>query len=218
MRSLVPLPALAAALALFASCRPAGTALPPEDTVSVPAAGEVVVYVEAPRYLAGPVLKMFSEQTGITVKATYREESPEGFLDRVRADAAAGKADLLWSATPLSAVAMAREGLALPFRPAGARPIPGQYHDRGYRWIGFAVDPRVIIFNHDLVNRDQAPQSVDDLTVGPWAGKAAVARAASGPAAFQAAALFARWGDARGREFYEGTRSVGNRVVESDED
>jgi iron(III) transport system substrate-binding protein len=218
MRSPVLLPLLATALALLASCRAQGPELPPEVTVSVPAEGEVVVYVEAPRYLAAPVLKLFSDQTGITVKATYREETPEGFLDRVRTEAAAGKVDLLWSVTPLSAIALAREGLALPFRPAGARPIPGQYRDPGYRWIGFAVNPRVIIFNHDLVDRDQAPQSVDDLTIGPWAGKAAVARAASGPAAFQAAALFARWGDARGREFYEGTRAVGNRVVETDEE
>jgi len=182
----------------------------------VPAGGEVVVWVEAPRYLAAPVLTMFAAQTGVIVRATYREDSPDRFLDRVRDEAAAGRADLFWGASSLPAVGLARAGLAVPFRPSGARPIPSQYHDRLFRWIGFAVDPRVIIFNHDIVNRDEAPLSVDDLTGGPWAGKAAVARAAEGPAAFQAAALFARRGDESGRRFYEAIAGAGNRVVATD--
>src|SRR5262245_38471163 len=207
-----------AALLLLASCPPPGGEVPPEETVTVPSSGEVVVLVEAPRYLAAPVLALFSEQTGITVKATYREESPAGFLDRVRADATAGKADLFWSATSLSAVGLARAGLAVPFRPVGARPIPSQYRDRQFRWIGFAVDPRVIIFNHDKVSRDEAPQSLDDLTEGRWAGQAAVARPTDGPAAFQAAALLARRGDDAGRRFYDAIKAAGNRAVGTDQE
>jgi iron(III) transport system substrate-binding protein len=161
---------------------------------------------------------MFSEQTGIAVKATYRDDAPDGFLDRVAAEASAGKADLFWSATALSAVRLTRAQLAVPFRPTAARPIPAQYRDRQFRWIGFAVDPRVIIFNHDRVSRDEAPQSLDDLAEGRWAGRAAVARAADGPAAFEAAALFSRRGDESGRRFYDDIAAAGNRIVRNDEE
>jgi len=204
------------ALLALAACTAPGGSIPDEVTVTVPSSGEVVVWVEAPRYLAAPVLTMFSEQTGIVVRATYREEAPDGFLDRVRDEARAGRADLFWGSSSLSAVGLARADLAVPFRPSGARPIPSQYHDRQFRWVGFAVDPRVIIFNNTLVDRDEAPQSMDNLTEGRWAGKAAVARATEGPAAFQAAVILARRGDEDGRRFYEAVAAAGNRVVATD--
>ena len=213
LRHLVP-----PALLVLAACGAPGPLIPAEESVTVPAGGEVVVWVEAPRYLAAPVLTMFSEQTGIVVKATYRETAPERFLERVRDEAEAGKADFFWGSSALSAVGLARANLAVPFRPSGARPIPSQYYDRQFRWIGFAVNPRVIIYNNDIVDRVEAPQSVDELTEGRWAGKAAVARAAEGPAAFQAAAILARRGDESGRRFYEMIVASGNRVVATDGD
>ena len=207
---------LAAFLLLFAGCGPAPPLLLPEETVTVPNSGTVVVYVEAPRYIAGPVLRMFSEQTGITVEARYREEVGDGFYETLKSEAAAGHVDLVWTASPLLALDLVRASLALPFRPAGARVIPGQYHDRGFQWIGFAVTPRVIIFNQDLVSRDEAPQSIDDLAAGPWSGRGAMARIARGPAAFQAAAILARRGDDQGLAVLEAVRARGTRIVESE--
>ncbi len=208
--------AVAAALlsTLLAACGAQDAGLPPEEVVEVPGEGTVVIYVEAPRSLAGPVLGTFSQQTGIKVEAHYREEVGPGFVDLVRAEAKAGRADLLWGRSALTAIGLARIGLAEPFRPAGARPIPSQYHDRGFRWIGFAVDPRVIIFNSDAVQRDEAPESIEDLATGRWAGKGAMARIAEGPSAYQAAALFARWGSERARRFFDSVRTAGNRIVD----
>ena len=184
----------------------------------MPGDGSVVVYVEAPRYLVGPVLKTFSEQTGVTVRATYREQAAGEFLDTVRTEAAAGRADLFVGVSPLSAVALARSGLAVPFRPLGARPVPTQYRDPGYRWIGFAVNPRVIIYNHDQMSKDEAPQSIDDLTEGRWAGKGVLAGLAAGTPAYQAAALFAHWGDAKARASFDAILKAGNRIVGGDEE
>jgi iron(III) transport system substrate-binding protein len=218
MRSLTAPLLLAIALAC-AGCGaggPGGPALPPEESVEVPGSGEVVVFVETPRYLAGPLLKMFSDQTGITVHPVYREADPEGFFEKVRTEAAAGRADLFLGTGTLEVVSLARAGLAMPFRPAGARPVPSQYRDRDFRWTGYAVNPRVIVFNQDRIDRKEAPQSLDDLISGPWAGKAAVARPTGGPAAFQAAALISRWGDERGLGFYRKIAEAGNRLVETD--
>ena len=205
-------------LLLGVACAPSGPSLPPEEPVKVPGDGTAVVYVEAPRYLVGPILKTFSEQTGVAVHATYREQATGDFLDTVRAETAAGRADLFVGASALSAVALARSGLAVPFRPLGARPIPAQYRDPGFRWIGFAVDPRVIIYNRDRMSNDDAPQSIDDLTEGRWAGKGALAGLAGGSPAYQAAALFAHWGDAKARAWFDAVLKAGNRVVNGDEE
>jgi len=206
--------AVLAALAL--ACGTSPPPPPPEETVKVPGEGTVVVYSEAPRHLAGPVLKTFSEQSGVTVEAHYREQMGDRFLGTVKSEAEAGRVDVVWAASPLLAMALARSGLAIPFRPAGARPIPGQYRDRGFAWIGFAANPRVIIFNQDQVSRDGAPNSLDDLVAGPWAGKAALARITEGPTAFQAAALFARRGDGKARPFFDQLLAAGNRIVGSE--
>jgi iron(III) transport system substrate-binding protein len=197
-------------------CGPAGPPLPPEESVKVPGEGTVVIYVEAERQVAGSILKTFTEQSGIEVRATFRAGMRDDFLAMVKAEAEAGRADLVWATTPLTAIELARAGLAVPFRPAGARPVPSQYRDRGYRWIGFAADPRVIIYNLDRVKKADAPQSIEDLTRARWAGRVALARIARGTPAFQAAALFTLWGEERARAFFDAVRAGGARIVEND--
>src|SRR5262245_15046543 len=190
MRSRLRTLACSALLALASACG-GGTPIPPEEVVRVPAQGTVVVFVEAPRYIAGPILKMFSEQTGITVEATYREEVGAGFAENLQAAVAGKKADVLWGASPLLALELQAKELLVPFRPAGAGAGPLQYHDRAYRWIGFAVNPRVILAHDSDAARARPPATLEDLVEGPWAGKGVLTRPAEGPPAFHAAVLFA---------------------------
>jgi iron(III) transport system substrate-binding protein len=182
----------------------------------VPGEGSVAIWVEAPRRIAGPLLKQFEEQSGIDVVPEYRETIGREFEERLRAEAAAGRVDLVWSASPILAARLAEEGMAAPFRPLGARAVPMQYRDPGFRWIGFAANPRVIIYNNERVPREQAPTSVHNLTSPPWAGRAALARIDEGGAGFQAAALFAAWGDERARDFFDRVRRSGTRIVADD--
>jgi iron(III) transport system substrate-binding protein len=192
------------------------TPIPPEETVKVPGEGKVVVYVEAPRYLAAPILKMFTDQTSIAVEATYREEAGPAFFDQVKSAAAAGKADLLWGASPLAALDLQAADLLVPFRPAGARPVPPQYHDRAWRWVGFAANPRVILAHDDDETKAHPPAGMEDLIAGAWAGKGILRKPAEGTAAFQAAALCAWIGSGRAREFFEKVAAAGNAVVDDD--
>ena len=212
-----PAAALCAALGIVLSgCGAQGPPPPPEESIQVPGQGTVVIDVEAPRSVAGPVLKLFESQSGIKVEARYLDAGREDVLSTVKGDVEAGRVDLFWGTSPLPAIALARAGLAVPFRPLGARPVPSQYRDRGFRWIGFGVDPRVIIYNNERVERERAPTSILDLARPPWGGKAALARIDRGSAAFHAAALFALWGPERARAFFESVRTNGNRVVEDD--
>jgi ABC-type Fe3+ transport system substrate-binding protein len=198
-------------------CGRGAPGLPAEEVVNVPAQGSVVVFVEAPRRIAGPVLKTFEEQTGIQVSATYREDLGEGFMATLKAQAERGAADFFWAETPLAAYDMVDAGLAAPFRPLGARPVPGQYRDREFRWIGFAVNPRVIIYNSNRLKPEEAPARTTDLIRAPFAGKGAMPRIASGAPAFHAATLMALWGPEKGRQFFEAVRSDGGtRIVEND--
>ena len=210
-------PAILLAAAAHFACGPGALNLPEEESVEMPRQGTVVVYVEAPRRIAGPVLKTFEEQTGIEVNATYRENLGDQFLSTLKSQAERGAVDVFWGETPLSAYDIVDAGLAAPFRPAGARPVPGQYRDREFRWIGFAVNPRVIVYNTNRMKREEAPTETTDLTRAPWAGRGAMPRIATGPPAFHAAALFTLWGPEKGRAFFEALRADGGtRIVEDD--
>jgi ABC-type Fe3+ transport system substrate-binding protein/predicted small lipoprotein YifL len=207
---------VAALIVVLAGCGAQGPPLPPEESVAVPGGGTVAIFVEADRHIAGPILKLFSEQSGIEVRATYRAGMRDDFLAMVKAETAAGRADLVWATTPLTAIDLSRSGLAVPFRPAGARPVLAQYRDPLYRWIGFAVDPRVIIYNRDRVQPAGAPQSIEGLTSARWTGRVAMSRIARGTPAFHAAALFSRLGEERARAFFEAVRKNGARIAADD--
>ncbi|HEX9427193.1 MAG TPA: extracellular solute-binding protein [Candidatus Polarisedimenticolia bacterium] len=215
-RGLLVRAALLSLLASASACGPAGPAPPPEVAITVPRGGRVVVYVEAPRAIAGPILKTFTEQSGIEVQATYRESLKERFLPRLKEDAAVGRADLFWGASPLAAIDLQASGLAVPFRPAAARPIPSQFRDAGFAWIGFAIDPRVIIYNKARVEKEHAPGSIADMADGPYAGKGALARIDHGASAFHAASLFSLWGADRARTFLNRVKGNGTRIVAGD--
>lgn len=206
------LPAALAALLACGSQAPP----PPEEAVTVPDAGTVILYVEASKRTAGPVLRAFEKGSGIDVQAHYRETLGDEFIPTLKREIAAGRADLLWAVSTLLASELARDGLAVPFRPAVARHVPGQYRDSLFRWIGFAVNPRVIIYNNELLKREEAPTSIHDMTRSRWRGKGALARIRSGAAAFHAAALFSLWGPERARSFFEEVRTNGTRIAKDD--
>ena len=96
-------------LCCLVACSPPGPPLPEEETIVVPAEGSVVVYVEAPRRSARPLLKMFEEQSGIKVSAVYFDELGDRFYDVLMAEAAARRIDLFWGTSPLAAIELARK-------------------------------------------------------------------------------------------------------------
>ena len=190
--------------------------LPPEESIVVPAEGTVVIYVEVPRRTAAPILSTFTHQSGVEVEAVYRESLGEEFFPQLKREAEAGRVDVFWGASPLSAMELVDSGLVQPFRPAGARPVPFQYRDPQYRWIGFAVNPRVILYNTDRVERKDAPQSIWDMARPPWGGRGAHPSIARGAAAFHAAAVTSIWGEERARAYFEEVRTNGTLIVEDD--
>ena len=205
-----------ALILLGAACGQAPPNLPPEEAIKVPAGGSLVVYVEARIRTAGPILKTFQEQTGILVTANYRETLGDRFLPALKEEAAQHRVDLFWGESPLAAMALAEEGLVVPFRPAGARPVPAMYHDREFRWVGFAANPRVFIYNTDRMKLEDAPGETSELVKPPWAGHGAMPRIAFGAPAFHAAALYALWGPERAGAFLKALRSDGTAIVEDD--
>jgi len=92
-------------------------------------------------------------------------------LDRLRAEKANPQAGFLWGGTMQGLQQAANEGLLAASRPASANLINAERKDPQGRWYAEMLLPEIIIYNHDLLKPEEAPNDWDDLITPRFAGK-----------------------------------------------
>ena len=197
---------LAGLTALLSACRPAG-----QEAY----AGEVVVYTALDRQFSEPILRRFTKQTGIAVRAVYDTESTKtiGLVNRIRAEAARPRCDVFWNNEVLNTLRLMNEGLLQPCRPPQADNYPPQYRDPAGYWHGFAARARVILVNRDQVAESERPRSIADLAEPRWRGRAGIAKPLFGTTASHVACLFAKLGPERAKALLRSLKANDIRIV-----
>ncbi len=155
----------------------------------------VIAYVSVDRDVAQPVLRHFSEKTGIRVLAAYDTEANKtvGLVNRLIAEMAAPRADIFWSGEPARTAELCRRRV---LEPAPQFDLIKQRIDtdvNGVCWRGFAGRIRVL-----LVRRDQSRDGLTglgDLAKSRWRDRACIADPHFGSTGTHFAALYASWGD-----------------------
>jgi iron(III) transport system substrate-binding protein len=170
-----------------------------------------VVYCSADKEFAEQIFKAYETRTGRKVLPLYDTEETKtaGLAARLVAEKAAPRADVFWSSDTSRALALVEQGLAAVYVPSSASGIPPRYRDANGRWTGFAARIRVLLYNTERVKPSDVPRSIVELTDRRWKGRVAIANPHFGTMSFHAAALFARWGDARATEFFRALRDNG---------
>jgi iron(III) transport system substrate-binding protein len=181
------------------------------------AAAEVVVYTSEDQVFSEPILKAFEAKTGIAVKAVYDTEETKstGVVNRLMAERANPQADVFWSNDPVRPIYLQNKGILSAYRSPNRERIPPRYRDAEGYWTGFSARARVIVYNHHLVDAQEAPGSVGDLIASKWNGQAALANPLFGTSTIHAAALFDIWGEGRAKAFFERMRQNGVRIATS---
>jgi iron(III) transport system substrate-binding protein len=95
-------------------------------------------------------------------------------LDRLRAEKSNPQAGFLWGGTLQALQQAANEGLLAPSNPEHAHLIDSSRKDGQGRWYAEMLLPEVIIYNHDLLKPEQAPQDWDDLITPAFKGKVVI--------------------------------------------
>ncbi|MBK7105977.1 MAG: extracellular solute-binding protein [Ignavibacteriae bacterium] len=164
---------------------------------------EVVVYTSVDQVFAEPVLQMFEKKTGIKVKPVYDTEETKstGVLNRLIAEKDNPQCDVFWSGDPVRSIILKNKGITTGYLPSIADSINSIFRDEKGYWIGFSSRIRVIIYNKNLVKRNEAPNSIYDLLNPKWKGKCAIANPLFGTTSFHIAALFTELGDDKATEF-----------------
>lgn len=176
----------------------------------------VTIYVSTDRVFSEPVLRAYEQRAGVRVDAVYDTEETKstGLANRLIAEKARPRADVFWSNEPVRTLVLKARGVLAAYRSPVAEGIPAELVDPEGYWTGFSARIRVIAFNTDLVQREDAPRSVFDLAHPKWRGQVAMADPRFGSTSFHVAALYAEAGDAKMDEFFRRLKANAVRVVD----
>lgn len=131
------------------------------------AGGEVNIYSSREPGLIAPLLKAFTEQTGIKTNVVYLRD---GMAERVAAEGANSPVDVMLDVDIGRLSGTKSKGISQPLKSdVVAANIPAQYLDPEGHWIGLSQRARVIYASKDRVNLTDI--TYEDLADPKWKGK-----------------------------------------------
>ena len=184
-------------------------------------ASEVVVYTSVDQFFSEPILELFEQRTGIQVKAVYDVEAAKtvGLTNRLLAEKKHPRADVFWNSEIARTIALQKKDIFTPYLSSERTGIPEQFKDKAGYWTGFSCRARVLIYNTDMLQKDELPSSLQELTHPTWRGKVAMAYPLLGTAATHMGALYAVMGQEKAESFLRDLKKnnilivAGNSVV-----
>ena len=137
------------------------------SSVAAKADGEVNVYSYREPGLIDPLMKAFTEKTGIKVNVVY---SSSGLNERLAAEGRNGPADLLFT-VDIGRLSEAKDmGLTQPVKTeALEKAIPAPYRDSEGHWYGLTLRSRVVYASKERVPQDTI--TYEELADPKWKGK-----------------------------------------------
>ncbi len=129
----------------------------------------IVVYNAQHEELLVDLAADFTEQTGIDVQ--LRNGSDLEMSAQLVAEGDASPADVFLTENSPAMAQVERAGLFEPLAPELTADIPEQYRPASAAWTGFVARSTVLVYNTDLVDPDELPDSIMDLADPEWAGR-----------------------------------------------
>lgn len=135
----------------------------------------VTVYSGRTENLIGPILDDFEAATGINVEVRYENSSNLALLIQEEGDQT--PADVFLSQSPGAVDFLDGAGRLATLPDDLLDLVSADVRDDDGRWVGFSGRQRVLVYNQDLVDGDELPSSVFDLTATTWNGRLGIAPA-----------------------------------------
>jgi iron(III) transport system substrate-binding protein len=131
------------------------------------AAEEVNIYSYRQPQLIDPLLKAFTDKTGVKTNVVY---AADGLNERLAAEGRNSPADVLLTVDAGRLSEAKDAGLTQPVESAVlAKQVPGQFRDPGNHWFGLTMRGRVVYASKDRVKQDSI--AYEDLADPKWKGK-----------------------------------------------
>jgi iron(III) transport system substrate-binding protein len=131
------------------------------------AAEEVNIYSYRQPQLIDPLLKAFTDKTGVKTNVVY---AADGLNERLAAEGRNSPADVLLTVDAGRLSEAKDAGLTQPVESAVlAKQVPAQFRDPGNHWFGLTMRGRVVYASKDRVKQDGI--TYEDLADPKWKGK-----------------------------------------------
>ena len=135
--------------------------------------GEVTIYSGRGQELVGPILDRFAAETGVSIAVRYGDSAELALLIAEEGDRS--PADVFFSQSPGTVGFLGtRELLATLPDPTLDR-VDARFRSGSGAWVGVTGRQRVLVYNTELVQEADLPDSVLQLTQPRYAGRVAVA-------------------------------------------
>lgn len=169
----------------------------------------LVVYSGRTSNLITPLLERFSEESGIRIDVRYGDSAELALL--IEEEGEDSPADVFISQSPGALGFLDGKDRLATLDASVLDRVGGEFRGADGRWVGLTGRVRTLVFNTELVDRSELPDSVLDLTLPAFKGKVAIA---SSNASFQdfVSALAVLIGEQRTGTWLEGM--VANDVEE----
>ncbi len=138
-------------------------------------ADTLTVYSGRSENLIGPLLEQFTEETGIDVDVRYGDSADMALLIDTEGDRS--PADVFISQSPGAIGFLAGNGRLSTLADSVLDEVDEAFRNADGRWVGLSGRVRVIVYNPDLIDPAELPDSVFALTDERFRGQVAIAPA-----------------------------------------
>lgn len=119
------------------------------------------------------VIDSFTAETGIEVDVRYAGTGD--LATTLTAEGESTPADVFWAQDPAFIGGVAKQGLLAELPSDVLSLVEPRYADSDGHWVGITGRSRVLVYNTDLVDDAELPESVWDLVQPEWNGRFGVA-------------------------------------------
>lgn len=138
-------------------------------------ADSVTIYSGRNEDLIQPILDQFTEATGVDVNVKYGDSADLALLIDEEAAADNVQPDVFLSQSPGSLGFLEQNDRLATLPDETLALVEKSVRDDAGKWIGFSGRQRVLVYNTELVDPAELPESVFDLTEPEWNGRVGVA-------------------------------------------
>jgi iron(III) transport system substrate-binding protein len=132
---------------------------------AAPAESEVaplVVYSGRGAVLVGPLLEIFTQETGVQVDVRY-DKSTQTLANRIATEGAQTKADVFFAQDSGWLGALAMAGHLQPLSQSTLEKVSAHNRDTTGHWIGTSGRARVLVYSPDRVKEAELPKTLAEL-------------------------------------------------------
>jgi iron(III) transport system substrate-binding protein len=165
--------------------------------------GEVNIYSYRQPYLIEPLLKEFTQETGIKVNVIFAEK---GLIERIQAEGRNSPADVLLTVDIGNLTQATGAGIAQPIAsPTLEAEIPAAYRAEDGQWFGLTRRARVVYASKERVKQDSI--TYEELADPKWRGKICTRSGQHSYNVALIASMIAHHGEAWTEEWLKGVKA-----------